>query len=99
MKRIDEKFHSQRISTFSKVAKVRICKFKILVEFGVDSTTCVEVYSQSYLQVAYFLGQLFNEMVGPDMIWYLTGGFSHLDTEQTRVRQDTEWKKDNSCCQ
>ena len=40
-----------------------------------------------YLQVADFLGQLFNEMVGPDIIRYLTVGFSLLKTDGSEQRE------------
>lgn len=35
----------------------------------------------SYLQVAGFLGELFNEMVWPDVVRYLTGWFGHLERQ------------------
>lgn len=34
-----------------------------------------------YLQVADFLGQLFNETVGPDMVRDLAGGLRNLQSE------------------
>lgn len=35
-----------------------------------------------HLQVADFLGQLLDEVVGPDVVWDLTGGLAHLQKEQ-----------------
>ncbi|TNN63194.1 hypothetical protein EYF80_026658 [Liparis tanakae] len=43
-----------------------------------------------YLQVADLLGQLLNEMVGPDMVWDLAAGLSHL---QSHGRPASDRKK------
>lgn len=41
-----------------------------------------EVSSQSYLNVVDFLGEHFNEMVGPDMVRDLTGRFCDLGEDK-----------------
>ena len=51
------------------------------------------LFFPSYLQVADFLSQLFNEMVWPDMIRYLTGGLSHLQNNSR-----AHWEKKEVGC-
>ena len=44
----------------------------------------------TYLQVADFLGELLDEMVGSDMVRNLTGGLRHLERERAYTRNSEE---------